>query len=60
MNVEVEKDGIYIIIRDPIMIYRHKISPREAWEMSRKLEQAVFKWKELTGINPLKEIGEVE
>lgn len=56
MNVETQKEGIYLIIRDP-MIYKFLISPKEAWELSRKLTEALFKWKELTGINPLKDVG---
>lgn len=58
-NIEVTKEGIYIIIRDPVMIYRHKVSPIEAWELSRKLERALFTLQELTGENPLKKVGKV-
>lgn len=60
MRVEVTKDGIFLIFRDPLVIHKYPLSGKEAWELSRKLEQALFKWKELTGINPLKDIGKVK
>ncbi len=59
-NIEVTKEGIYIIIRDPVMIYRHKISPIEALELSKKLRKALFTLQELTGENPLKKVGNIE
>ena len=55
MNVEILKDGIYIVVLDEARIYRRKLSPREAWRLSKELERALFQWKELTGINPLQE-----